>query len=60
MGSPAPCRHLSGNAQLAAEPPPHLGQHTREILEGLLDYSSADVDTLAAEGVVQLTEPVAA
>ena len=52
--------HLSGNAQLAAEPPPHLGQHTREILEGLLDYSSADVDTLAAEGVVQLTEPVAA
>ena len=35
------------------EAAPALGQHTREILEGLLDYSPGNVDDLVAEGVVQ-------
>ncbi|MDH3792393.1 MAG: CoA transferase [Rhodospirillales bacterium] len=45
--------HLSSAPELPANPAPDLGQHTREILEGLLGYTSKDVDHLAADGVVQ-------
>ena len=45
--------HLSSAPELPANPAPNLGQHTREILENLLGYTSEDVDRLAAEGVVQ-------
>jgi formyl-CoA transferase len=45
--------HLSSAPELPANPAPNLGQHTREILEGLLGYDSKDVDRLAADGVVQ-------
>ncbi len=34
-------------------PPPLLGQHTREVLEGLLGMAAADVAALAANGVVE-------
>jgi crotonobetainyl-CoA:carnitine CoA-transferase CaiB-like acyl-CoA transferase len=33
-------------------PPPMLGQHTREVLRGVLGMSDAEVDTLAAKGVI--------
>ena len=45
--------HMSAAPTPPAEPAPNLGQHTREILEGLLGYAPAEVDDLAAEGVVQ-------
>jgi len=32
--------------------PPRLGQHTAEVLEGLLGLSPAEVDELKREGVV--------
>ncbi len=44
--------HLSAAPILPAPPAPDLGQHTRPILETLLDYSPDQVDVLAAEGVV--------
>ena len=48
--------HLSAATELPATPAPHLGQHTRSVLEGMLGYTSAEVDSLAAEGVVQVAD----
>jgi formyl-CoA transferase len=48
--------HLSAAPQIAHEPSPALGQHTREILEGLLGYSTAEVERLAAGQVVGITK----
>jgi crotonobetainyl-CoA:carnitine CoA-transferase CaiB-like acyl-CoA transferase len=48
--------HLSAAPQIATEPSPALGEDTREILEGLLGYSSEEVDRLAAEQVVGVSE----
>ena len=48
--------HLSSNPTPPAEISPKLGQHTRPILEELLGYSSAEVDSLVAENVVQTTD----
>jgi len=45
---------LSENVDLPAAPPPRLGQHTREVLEGLLGYDAARVDALAEQGVVEI------
>ena len=45
--------HLSAAPELPAEPAPNLGQHTRVILEEILDYSPDQVDDLVADGVVQ-------
>ena len=45
--------HMSAAPTPPAEPAPNLGQHTREILQDLLGYEPAEVDDLAAEGVVQ-------
>ena len=47
---------LEENAELPRNPAPALGQHTREILEGLLDYSSSEVDALRDHGVVETGE----
>ncbi len=33
-------------------PPPVLGQHTREVLTGLLGYSAGEVDTMARDDVI--------
>jgi len=44
--------HLSAAPEIPLEASPALGAHTREVLEGLLDYSSAEVDALAESGVV--------
>jgi crotonobetainyl-CoA:carnitine CoA-transferase CaiB-like acyl-CoA transferase len=32
--------------------PPRLGEHTEEVLHGLLGYSAAEVEALRAAGVV--------
>jgi len=47
---------LETNTELPRNPAPGLGQHTREILEGLLEYDPKDVDALAAEGVIETGE----
>jgi len=51
---------LSENVDLPAAPSPRLGQHTREVLEGLLGYDAAKVDALAEAGVVETAEATAA
>jgi formyl-CoA transferase len=48
--------HLSAATELPANPAPRLGEHTRSVLEEMLDYSAGEVDTLAADGVVQLAD----
>ncbi len=48
--------HLSAATELPANPAPRLGEHTRAVLEGMLDYTPGEVDTLAADGVVQLAD----
>ncbi len=45
--------HMSSNAELPKRPAPNLGQHTREILQDLLDMATSDIDGLADDGVVQ-------
>ena len=47
---------LEENAELPRNPAPARGQHTREILEGLLDYSSSEVDALRDHSVVETGE----
>ena len=44
--------HLSGTPLDAYVAPPQLGEHTREVLTGLLGYSKAEVGKLARDGVV--------
>jgi formyl-CoA transferase len=48
--------HLSAAPEIAHDPAPALGQHTREVLEGLLGYSTDEVDRLAADQVVGITK----
>jgi formyl-CoA transferase len=43
---------LSGTPLDAYAAPPQLGQHTREVLTGLLGYSADEVEALARGGVV--------
>jgi len=44
--------HLSSTPELPKQAAPRLGQHTREILSGLLGRSDGEIDALAADGVV--------
>ena len=48
--------HLSAATELAANPAPRLGEHTRSVLEGMLGYTAAQVDDLAANSVVQVAD----
>jgi formyl-CoA transferase len=43
---------LSMVAEPPLNPPPWLGQHTREILSGLLGMPSPEIDDLKAKGVI--------
>lgn len=45
--------HLSAMPEIPAKPAPKLGQHTRELMENLLGYSSKEVTKLVDAGVVQ-------
>jgi len=47
-----PVAKLSASPARIVSPPPSLGQQTREILMQDLDFSSAEVEELLAEGVV--------
>jgi crotonobetainyl-CoA:carnitine CoA-transferase CaiB-like acyl-CoA transferase len=47
--------HLSAAPEIPLEPSPALGAHTREVLEGILGYSAAEVEDLAGSGVVQIS-----
>jgi len=44
--------HLSATPLDGYAAPPTLGQHTREVLTGLLGYAAADVEKLAREEVI--------
>jgi formyl-CoA transferase len=44
--------HMSVTPLDAYQAPPQLGQHTREVLTGLLGYSAEEVEALARKGVV--------
>jgi len=44
--------HLSSAPELPKQAAPRLGQHTREILSGLLGRTDGEIDALAADGVV--------
>jgi formyl-CoA transferase len=44
--------HLSGTPLDGYVAPPTLGQHTREVLTGLLGYSSAEVEALARDKAI--------
>jgi crotonobetainyl-CoA:carnitine CoA-transferase CaiB-like acyl-CoA transferase len=46
--------HLSTAPEIPTGPAPQLGQHTRPILKDLLGYDEAEIERLAAEGVVAL------
>ncbi len=48
--------HLGAAPEIRNEPSPHLGAHTREILEEM-GYEPAAIRTLADEGVVELAPP---
>ena len=44
--------HLSDTRLDGYVAPPTLGQHTREVLGGLLGYSATEMDAMAREGVI--------
>jgi formyl-CoA transferase len=44
--------HLSATPLEGYQAPPTLGQHTHEVLTGLLGYAAADVETLARDKVI--------
>ena len=48
--------HLSSAPRPPADPAPNLGQHTRSVLQDLLDYGPGEVDRLVAEKVVQTAD----
>jgi len=47
----APPLRMNGEIQCAEIAPPMLGQHTREVLSGLLGLSEIELDQLVSEGV---------
>jgi formyl-CoA transferase len=44
--------HLSGTPLDSYVAPPRLGEHTREILTGLLGYSASDYEQLVRDKIV--------
>lgn len=50
---------FSASDRVPPEPAPRLGQHTDEILAGVLDLSAAEIGRLHDEGVVAGTAPIA-
>ncbi|MGH3671629.1 MAG: CoA transferase [Pseudonocardiaceae bacterium] len=50
---------FSASDRVPPEPAPRLGQHTDEILAGVLDLSAAEIGRLHDEGVVAGTTPAA-
>jgi crotonobetainyl-CoA:carnitine CoA-transferase CaiB-like acyl-CoA transferase len=52
MRQQAPFPRFSGDAPIAPTGAPRLGAHTREVLGGALRLSDAELDALAADGVI--------
>ena len=51
----APPFHLDGSALAPAGPAPYrIGQHTREVLTGMLGYAAERIAALHAQGVVEI------
>lgn len=50
----SPLQHLSRTPAAPSGHPPLLGEHTREVLQDVLGLTAADIDELAASGVVAL------
>jgi crotonobetainyl-CoA:carnitine CoA-transferase CaiB-like acyl-CoA transferase len=48
--------HLSASPEIPTTSAPNLGQHTRSILQGLLAYSSNEIDELVKAGVVATSD----
>lgn len=48
---------LSGQGDIAFSAPPRLGEHTRQVLEGLVGLSSGEVDELVSRRVAFADEP---
>jgi crotonobetainyl-CoA:carnitine CoA-transferase CaiB-like acyl-CoA transferase len=48
----APFPRFAGEAPVAPSGAPRLGQHTREVLAGLLGLSDTELDSLDADGVI--------
>ena len=44
--------HLSGTPLDTYVAPPRLGEHTREVLTGLLGYSAGEYETLVRDKIV--------
>jgi len=49
VGVPVKYSETPGSVRL---PPPLLGQHTQEILSGLLGYSKEEIEVFRHEGVI--------
>jgi benzylsuccinate CoA-transferase BbsF subunit len=49
----APPFKLSRTPGRLRRPAPRLGEHTHEVLEGILGYSKDEIDALAASGVLR-------
>ena len=50
-------KHFSRTPAAPAGPPPLLGEHTREVLAGVLGYPEPELRLLEAEGVIGLESP---
>jgi crotonobetainyl-CoA:carnitine CoA-transferase CaiB-like acyl-CoA transferase len=48
--------HLSACPELPAQVAPRLGEHSSEILSGLLGYDADEIAALAGDNIVQLDE----
>ena len=48
--------HMSQTPWRLRRPAPRLGEHTREVLEGELEYSHADINLVAAAGIISEVE----
>ncbi len=46
------CPLVLSDSPVEVQPPPLLGEHTEEILTGMLGYDRATLDRLHADGVV--------
>ncbi len=57
LGNPLRFPGTFGDAEI--DPPPLLGEHTREVLAGLAGLDAAEMDRLTAAGVIKGSPPVA-
>ena len=49
----SPIRFKGQGERTPLQPPPRLGEHTQEILSGLLDYDAETISRLLEKGVIE-------